>query len=73
MDIQDFERILNTMDEREIERQNNKNRLSEYGKRILEHIYSPLLKGLIHRERQKIEEIQSVLDDFHLEEIWSKS
>lgn len=71
MDIQTFRKdYLNRMDEREIERQDNKNRLSEYGWKILNRTQSPLLKALMGRTKQ--DEINILVEDFTLEELWSK-
>jgi hypothetical protein len=71
IDIQTFRRIyLNLMDGREIERNGNKNRLSKYGKKVLDRIRGPLFKALIYREESINEELKNLTKDFKLEELW---
>ena len=73
MDIQTFRQIyLNHMDGREIERENNKNRLSPYGKRIVTHIKTLWVKTLIYPAESELEKVSSFLKEFTFEELWHK-
>lgn len=74
MDVTVFRRdYLNHMDGREIERVDNKNRLSEYRRKMINRIQAPLFKSLTHREDILDEELKSINSlELELEELWRK-
>ncbi len=80
VDPQTFIReFLNKMDGRELEReilpdgsQGNRNRLSEYGRRVVQMIDDPLFRALIQRGRGLEEDVTRLTEGLELEELWSK-
>lgn len=74
MDIKSFRRAyLNHMDEQEIDRDNNKNRLSLYGQKVIDDIKNPLFRAIISRGKPTNEDTDNILQSFELEEIWRKT
>jgi len=74
MNITKFKRVyLNPMHGRgEIERLDNKNRLSQYGGKILDRIRSPLFKTLIEQREQEENERLELVSNLNIEELWIK-